>query len=328
MRICIYGAGAMGTSLGILFAQAGIPCELVSRNEDHIAFLQQNGATLCLYGKTQRIPVTAYLPKQMTGQYDLIFLATKQRENRRIAEFLLPYLKEDGALITVQNGLPEKTLAEVFRKDSVYGCTLSWGSELHDSGIVQITSNGGYHIALGSYGAGNRLKDISDILGRISSLTVGKLNEIRYAKLAINGAFSTLSAISGLCFGEIAKKYKRETIVLLREIFAVAKAEGCEKLPLNGHDLFRVFGGFWAKTLLPIAMKDYSGIRSGMLKDLEAGRHCDVDFVAGAAVKRGIDLGVETPMLLRAVSLVHDIENGLAEIAPETLIFLQPMKTL
>ena len=69
-------------------------------------------------------------------------------------------------------------------------------------------------------------------------------------------------------------------------------------------------------------MKPYKETRSGMLKDLEAGRRTDIDYVAGAAVDEGGRLGVETPLLESAVSMVHDIENGLAEIAPETLQLL------
>ncbi|MDE6274700.1 MAG: hypothetical protein K2L87_06605, partial [Clostridiales bacterium] len=62
--------------------------------------------------------------------------------------------------------------------------------------------------------------------------------------------------------------------------------------------------------------------RSGMLKDLETGRRCDIDFVAGAVVEAGRAKGVETPMMERAVALVHEIENGFAEIAPETVELL------
>ena len=60
-----------------------------------------------------------------------------------------------------------------------------------------------------------------------------------------------------------------------------------------------------------------------MLRDIHAGRRCDVDFVAGAAVRAGRDCGVPTPLMERAVALVHDVENGIAEIAPETLRLLQ-----
>lgn len=309
MRICIYGAGAMGTSLGSLLQNADIPCTLVTRNQGHVAALKDAG-------------MNALHPEEMTGEFDLIFLSTKQKENARIAAFLSEYLTSDGALVSVQNGLPEEGLAAVLGEERVYGCALSWGAELIENGKVKVTSESGYHFALGAYGSGARLQEIAALLSRVGEVTVGKLAEIRFAKLATNASMSTLSAISGLRFGEIAKKYRRQALALIKETFAVARACGCEKLPLNGHDLFKVFGAFGWITL-PIAMKKYQDTRSGMLKDLEARRRCDIDFVAGAVVREGKKRGVQAPKLERAVALVHEIENGFAEIAPESILLLE-----
>ena len=267
------------------------------------------------------VPVTAMLPEEMAGKYDIIFLAIRQRGNREAAQGLLPFLKEDGALVSVQNGLPERALSEVFGADRVYGCALSWGAERIAPGEIQMTG-GSFSFSLGAFGAGSKLHELAALLKRAGSVTVGELRELRYAKLAVNAAFSTLSVLSGLTFGELASRHKKLALALMREVFSVARAAGCKKLPLNGHDLFRVFSGPWAGLLLPVAMKPYKNTRSGMLKDLEAGRRTDIDYVAGAAVDEGGRLDVETPLLESAVSLVHDIENGLAEIAPETLQLL------
>ena len=311
MRICIYGAGAMGFSLGAYLKEAGVPSELVTRNTAHVEAMVRHG-------------YNALLPEEMCGQYDIIFLATKQRENRSIAEFLLPYLKEDGALITVQNGLPEEGLAETFGADRVYGCTLGWGAELVNPGELLITSEaqGKQHLALGAYGRGERLEEIISILRGAFEVMVGNLLEIRFAKLVVNASFSTLSAISGLTFGELSKRYKSLVLTLMREVIAVARAYGCKNLIQNGHDILKLFSSPFASLILPIAMKKHRNIRSGMLRDLSAGRRCDVDFVAGACVEAGKKKGVSTPNLERAVALVHDIENGLAETAPESLKLL------
>ena len=39
-------------------------------------------------------------------------------------------------------------------------------------------------------------------------------------------------------------------------------------------------------------------------------------------MRAGQTFGVPTPLLARAVALVHDVENGFAEIAPDTLELL------
>lgn len=322
MRICVYGAGAMGTSFGALLSEAVGNCVLVSRNQPHIAALKRRGAILRTDKTELTIPVQALLPEEMTGKYDLIVLATKQRENAVIARYLKPYLKEDGAIVTVQNGLPEASLAEIFGADAVYGATLTWGAETVEAGAVRLTSASGFRIALGAYGAGTRLQEIDRIFSRAFTVTTGNLKEIRYAKLSINASFSTLSAITGLPFGTIAKKYKKYALALMREVFVLARTEGCKKLPLNGYDILKTFGGFGASVLLPIAMKKYRNTRSGMLKDLASGKRCEVDYVAGAVLRAGERCGIALPLMSRAVALVHDIENGFAEIAPESLELL------
>ena len=156
VRVCIFGAGAMGTSLGAALIKAGVPVELVSRNAAHVEALRTRGAVLT-GSVSMTVPVTAMLPEEMAGKYDIIFLAIRQRGNREAAQGLLPYLKEDGALVSVQNGLPERALSEVFGADRVYGCALSWGAERIAPGEIQMTG-GSFSFSLGAFGAGSKLR--------------------------------------------------------------------------------------------------------------------------------------------------------------------------
>lgn len=318
MRLLVFGAGAMGTSLGALLTKSGSPCDLVTRNRAHIEAMRRDGAVLMLQKLEEKISVSALLPEEMSGVYDVIILATRQRENPSLSRALLPFLAEDGALVTVQNGLPEEGLAETFGADRVYGCTLGWGAELLSPGRIRVTSEE-LRLALGAYGDGKRLGALQALFSAAVSCKTGDLAEIRYGKLVVNAALSTLSAISGLTFGELAKRHRRLVLSLMRETIAVARAEGCRHLEQNGHDIGRLFSMPFAGALLPFALKKHRDIRTGMLKDLAAGRRCDVDFVAGAVVRAGARRGVPTPMLSAAVALVHDIENGLAELSPESL---------
>ena len=310
MKICIYGAGAMGTSLGYALEAAGVFCTFVTRNASHVEDLKREGRTACL-------------PADMVGPYDIIFLATKQRENGEIAVFLRDFLAEDGALVTVQNGLPEAALAEVLGADRIYGCALGWGAELADGKLKETSREDRKQLAIGAYGKGARLGELASLLGRAFLVTAGDLAEIRFSKLTVNAAFSTLSAITGCTFGEIAKRYKKQALSMMRETVNVAKAYGCKRLVQNGHNILKFAQSPFAGVILPFAMRRHAQIRSGMLRDIAAGRRCDVDFVAGAVVEAGRKKGVPCPKLQRAVALVHSIENGLAEIAPESILLLE-----
>lgn len=321
MRVCIYGAGAMGSSLGGLLAQKGVIADLVSRDRDHVNALNSNGVKF-LGAEEKSIPVRAIFPEQMVGEYDVIFLATSQRENREIALFLSDYLKKDGALVSVQNGYPEEGLSLVLGADRVYGCALSWGAERVSAGTVRITSTSGYHFALGAFGKGEMLPCVKELLDGIGRVDVFPLKEIRYAKLAVNASFSTLSTVTGLSFYALAKKYPKRVFSIIKEVFSLAKAEGCKRLPLNGHDLFKVFKGVFVRVTLPIAMRKYRQTHSGMSKALSKGRRTDVDALTGVVIEKAKRYGILTPNLCAVTRLIHDIEDGLAEISPESLQLL------
>ena len=95
MRVAIYGAGAMGTVLGAFVTKNGGSPDLITRNAAHVAALKKGGAHIT--GTVDfTVPVSALLPDEMEGEYDVIFLMTKQRANKEILQFLLPHLKSDG----------------------------------------------------------------------------------------------------------------------------------------------------------------------------------------------------------------------------------------
>lgn len=328
MRICIYGAGAMGIVLGAFLNKAGIPADLITRDKPRVDALNRSGAHV-VGGANFCVPVKAYTPGEMTGKYDVVILLTKQKGNAETARFLGGYLAADGALVCMQNGLPERVLAEQLGKDRIYGCVLSWGATAEGKAVSRLTSDlSAMRGILGAYGGGRRAEEIGRVLSAAMKITLtDNLKEARFAKLAINASFSTLSALTGMTFGEIARKRKTSKLAaeLMKEVFSVAKAAGCTALPVQGHDLLRLLdyrsaaGKLRTRLLLPIAMKKHKNLVSGMLVSLEQGRRCEIDEISGAVVREGKRLGVPVPVQERAVALVHDIENGFAELSYDTV---------
>jgi 2-dehydropantoate 2-reductase len=104
MKCAIYGAGSLGTILGAYLTKAEVDVDLINRNRAHTEALKSGGARVT-GAVTMTVPVNALLTEEMTGTYDVIFLLTKQTENRTVVESLKPHLAEGGVICTLQNGL-------------------------------------------------------------------------------------------------------------------------------------------------------------------------------------------------------------------------------
>ncbi len=333
-KIAVYGAGAMGTVLGSFLTLGGLKnVHLITRNAEHIFAMQERGALVeCTANSVKKsTPVTALLPAQME-EYDVIFLMTKQRRNAEIIEDLLPHLTENGIICTTQNGLPEEGISEIIGKERTYGMVTAFGAELLRPGVVKMTSSlEAMSVELGGYQNDNgRTELLAEILSYAAKVsgnpefvnTTDNLAGARWSKLAINAAFSGLSVVTGMTFGEVAKKRKTRKIALgiLRECMAVANAAGVRLATMQGHDMEKLLGGgtlfrrLFSYVALPIAMKKHKALRSGMLKDVLNGRKCEIDFIDGIVVKIGRTVGVEAPLCGQVVDVVHGIENGLYEI--------------
>lgn len=341
-KIAIYGAGAMGTVLGSLLTLGGLNnVELITRNKAHVQGLNERGARIDCVAEAREltVKVKAKTPDEMSGKYDVVFLMTKQKSNAEILQFLIPFLHEESVVCTTQNGLPEGGIAESIGAHRTYGGVASFGATFEGGGKVQLTSKtDGMRMQVSGYQNDNsKVELLTKILayaGRAIdnesfAQTTDNLLGARWSKLAINAAFSGLSVVTGCTFGEIAKKRKSRKIALgiLRECMDVANASGVTLESMQGHDMQKMLGGrgfFKTKLalfLLPIAMRKHKKLISGMRKDVENGRKCEIDFINGAVCKAGKAVNVATPLCDKVVEIVHGIENGLYETSYENVNF-------
>ena len=328
MKYAIYGAGALGTVLGAYIARAGVEIDLINRNEKHVSALKKDGAKIIGQANfTQK--VNALLPSEMTEQYDIIILMTKQRQNGEIVAFLKDHLKEDGALCTCQNGLPEPKIAEIIGNDRTLGCAIAWGATFHGEGVSELTSSpDALTFSLGAYGKGNRINDVKALFEKMGTVVIEE-NFIgaRWSKLLINSAFSGLSAATGATFGEIAKNKRSRRVAqrIIKECIDVAKAASITMEPVQGHKIDKLFdykSGFKRAVsfaLIPMAMKKHGKLVSSMLQDLRQGKKCEIDFINGVVCEYGKKYSVATPFNDRTIALVKSIEEGALPISFENI---------
>ena len=321
MRTAIYGAGSLGTILGAYINKAGVPIELINRNKAHVEALNSSGAKVVgTVEFTQN--VTAYTPDQMSGQYDVLVLMTKQQNNKEVVRMLKEFLAPDGVLVTFQNGLPEMQIAEVLGEERVLGCTVAWGATMISPGVCELTSEpDALSFSLGSVSSrkSHHFETVKELLEKMGTVDVEE-NFIgtRWSKLLINAAFSGMSAVLGCTFGEAAgnKESRRVVQALIKECIDVCAKGGIKIEPVQGKDIVKLldYKGALKKAIsffiIPIAIRKHAKLKASMLQDLEKGKLTEVDAINGAVSDFGRKVGCPTPMNDKVVEIIHRIEKG------------------
>ena len=245
MRVAIYGAGSLGTILGAFISKAGVPIELINRNKAHVEALHAKGAQVVGTMNFNQ-PVVAYTPDQMSGEYDILFLMTKQQHNAEVVQMLKGFLASDGVLVTFQNGLPEMQIADVLGEERVLGCTVAWGATMQSPGVCELTSEPdalSFSLGAVSEKKSKHFTKVKELLEKMGTVDVEEnFLGTRWSKLLINAAFSGMSAVLGCTFGEAAgpKKSRRIVQKLIKECIDVCQVGGIRIEPVQGKDIVKL----------------------------------------------------------------------------------------
>lgn len=324
MRMAVMGAGSLGTIIGALMTKNGYGVDLIDVNAAHVKALNEKGAKI-IGLMDLVVPVKALTPDQMTGEYDVFFYLVKTTQNESALKAVVPHLKKDGIVLCMQNGIPEEPVVEAVGKDRVIGCIVGWGATWVEPGVSRLTS-APEHM---SYDLGEldgkdteRLDKLVEILK--SAGIPEKSNNligIRWTKLTINSAFSTMSAVVAGNYGNVLDTPAALACAahIWRESLAVARAASVTPELIQGFDI-RILDFKTKKELeqkFPIFHKliePHRNIRTGMLYDIEGGREPEIDTFNGFICKWGRKWGVPTPVNDQVVDIVRGMYEGRYQI--------------
>ena len=326
MKCAIYGAGSLGTVLGAYMTKNGVPVELVNRNKAHVAALNEKGAHIT--GTVEMtVPVKAITPDEMSGEYNVIFLMTKQLLNKEVVTFLKPFLTEDGVIVTLQNGIPEPGIAEIVGADHTMGCTVEWGAALTAPGVCTLTSEPdslSFHMGKMEGITDAQFSLVKELLEKMCPVhTEENLLGARWSKLLINATFSGLGTVVGGVFGDVSENKDAQKVAVrcMKECIDVGHAAGAEFAPVQGKNITKLFyytnpiKRAVATFLVPIAMKKHRDIEPSMLQDLKKGKPCEIDAINGVVCEWGRKTNTPTPINDRIVEIIKKCESG--ELKPQ-----------
>jgi 2-dehydropantoate 2-reductase len=237
---------------------------------------------------------------------------------------LLPVLKKNGYIISMQNGICEDAIAALFGKERVIGCVTGWGATMIEPGKLIMTSTGDFILGYPDKEEDDFLKSVAQILSSVVKVkTTGNIMGHLYSKLIINSCITSLGAICGLYLGKMLSitKIRSIFIEIIREAMDVAEGINIKVEKFGGKldfNIFRkssgVFSMIRCHLLLMIIGFKYRKLKSSSLQSLERGKPTEIDYLNGYIVRNGIESGLSVPVNTIIMNIIHEIEQRKRDI--------------
>ncbi|MBV8650165.1 MAG: 2-dehydropantoate 2-reductase [Alphaproteobacteria bacterium] len=318
--ILVWGAGAIGGTIGAYLKRAGHDVVFVDVVPEHVAAINATGLAIEGPVETFTVKAPAFTPDKLTGRFDRILLCVKAQHTEGAAKALLPHLTEDGMVVSAQNGLNELTISRIVGPARTMGAFVNFGADYLDPGRVIYAGRGA--VVLGEIDGKmtERLKALHQLLRDFEPDAVATDNIWGYlwAKLGYGAMlFATALTNDSIADALALPEHFDLWYALGCEVMAVAKEEKVRPLGFNGFEpeafvpgVDRALTQSSIDTMVAHNRKSAKS-HSGVWRDLAVRkRRTEVDaqiaIIADIAEKHGL----KAPITRRLVALIHDIEDG------------------
>jgi len=325
-RFLVVGCGGIGGLVAAHLFAGGHDVTALTTNRQIASAINTNG--LRVVGD----PTLSYargraVEKLESGAapFDYILLATQPPQVEEAARGVLEFLAPRGAMVTFQNGLCEERIAKIAGPERTLGGVVAWGASMHEPGVYERTSPGGFVLGRIDGALDDRLAPLGAALSSIGEIIYSEnLAGARWSKLAINCAITSLGALGGDRLGVLLRHrfIRRLALEIMTEVVLTARASGVRLEKVSGTlDLDWIAltdaersavgsPGLFAKhTILLAVGTRFRKMRSSMLAAIERGRPPAVDFLNGEIVTRGTRLGIPTPINAAVQAEVHALAS-------------------
>jgi 2-dehydropantoate 2-reductase len=301
MRICVIGAGAMGSLYGGRLALAGYDVTLVDLWAAHVEAIASRGLRLDGVGGDLTIPVRATARAAEAAPADLAIVFVDANSTGDAARVAAEVLREGGAALTLQNGIGNvEALAAVLGRGRVLAGLSYHSAAVRGPGHVSHTHAGPTWVGELDGARTPRLAALEAALAAagLGPAVVDDPIAHVWNKWVLNCAINPISAATGLRLGEIARTPEVDAFQdrVLDEVLAVLRAKGV-RLPDPDP----------RATIKAHTRSKYN--KPSMLQHVEAGKRTEIDALNGAAVRLGRALGVPTPYNEALVAIVKGVER-------------------
>jgi len=333
MKFLVWGAGAIGGTLGAHLARAGHDVTFVDRAVEHVDAINQAGLRIegTLAQFVSRTP--ACTPEQLRGEFEHVVLAVKAQDTESATRELTPHLAANGYVVSAQNGLNELVIKTIVGDARTIGCFVNFGADYLEPGVIQYAGRGAV------------------VVGEIDGRTTPRIEELHRAFLDFDDRAIVTANIWGFLWGKLGygaqlfataltndsiadalanPSYRDVYIEIAREVMRVARARRITPEGFNGFDPHAFAPdadrGVAQRSLDEMVAFNRKSAKthSGIWRDIAVRkRRTETDAQLGPIVALGAEAGVPTPLVSRLIALMHEVEDGRRPQSHDTLDLLK-----
>ncbi|MEQ8964499.1 MAG: 2-dehydropantoate 2-reductase [Azospirillaceae bacterium] len=316
MRICVFGAGAIGGYMGAKLAAAGTAeVSLVARGP-HLAAMREKGLTLIEGGEETTVAVNAAQDPAELGVQDYVIITLKAHSVPGVVDTMQPLLGPETTVVMGVNGVPwwyfhglggpnEGRRMEAvdpggriwdgIGPERVLGCVVYPAAEVPEPGVIRHLEGNRFTLGEPSGEKTERAEALSKALGAagLKAPVRPKIRDEIWVKLWGNLSFNPISALTGATLDVLCTEPGTRAVARAMMVEAQAIAEDLGvKFPIDVDR--RIDGG-----------AAVGAHKTSMLQDLERGRPMEIDALVTAVQELGRATGHPTPTIDTVLALVQ-----------------------
>ncbi len=318
MRICVFGAGAIGGYVAARLMMAGRVRPVVIARGAHLDTIRSKGLTLDEGGEETTVPVEASANGADFGEQDYVLLALKAHSVAPALDAIAPLLGPETALVTLQNGLPwwyfyrhggalegtrlaavdpDGAIWERIGPERAIGGVVYAATEVTAPGVIRHVSHS--RLSLGEP-SGEKSQRVTALATELvaAGLQAPVRPDIRteiWVKLWGNLSFNPVSALTGHTLEQIVADPDTRSVVraMMIEAQTIAEKLGV-RFPI---DVDRRIEG----------ARQVGAHKTSMLQDLERGRMLEIDALVTAVQEAGRLTATATPAIDTVLALTRSL---------------------
>lgn len=315
MKVCIYGAGAIGGYLGAQLAGTGAELSLVARGP-HLAAMRERGLTLMTATGTRTVQVQCTDDPGSLGPQDYVILTLKAHATPGILGHLAPLLNADTAVVTAQNGIlwwyfhafpgplagrhldaadPGGRIWDALGPERAIGCVVYPSCEIVAPGVVRHIEGTRFMLGEPDGTKSPRVTALGELLtaAGLKAPVRRKIRDDIWFKLLGNATFNPVSVLTRATLEQMGTNPGVRAVIrqLMTEAVAVASALDVS-FPMDVEKRMD-------------AAVEVGAHRTSMLQDFDEGRPLELDALVAAVTEMGRLVGVATPGLDQVLALVR-----------------------